>query len=46
VKGAEATTKQYKGLVAKIKMNHTGSPKKEPETIMKDWAAGVGLTLQ
>jgi hypothetical protein len=34
------------GLVAQIKTNHAGSPKKELETIMKDWAAGVGLTLQ
>jgi hypothetical protein len=46
VKAAEEMAKQGKGLVAQIKMNHARSPKKELETIMKDWAAGVGLMLQ
>jgi Transposase IS4 len=46
VKAAEAMAKHGKGLVAQIKTNHAGSPKKELEALMKDWAAGVGLTLQ
>ena len=46
VKAAEAMAKDGKGLVAQIKTNHAASPKKELEKIMKDWAAGVGLTLQ